>query len=71
MTFSKTLILVGAYNRTYSSEEAVVTDWLGGKDFRIVSGPYCSIRDLEELKSKFNTIVISYDYGRKTYVVKC
>lgn len=34
MTFSKTLILVGAYNRTYSNEEAVAVDWLGGKDFK-------------------------------------
>lgn len=31
MAFSRTLILAGAYNRTYSSEEAVVADWLGGK----------------------------------------
>ena len=70
MTISKTLILVGAYNRTYSSEEAVVTDWLGGKDFKVLSGPYCSIRDLEELKTKFNRIVISYDFGRQTYTVE-
>lgn len=70
MAFSKTLILAGAYNRTYSSEEAVVADWLGGKDFRIVSGPYCSIRDIEELKAKFYRIIISYDLGRQTYTVK-
>lgn len=70
MTFSKTLILVGAYNRTYFNEADLLKDWLGGKDFKVLSGPYCSIRDIEELKTKFNRIVISYDFGRQTYTVK-
>lgn len=70
MTFSKTLILVGAYNRTYLSEAELLKDWLGGKDFKVLSGPYCSIRDIEELIAKFCRIVISYDNGRQTYTVK-
>lgn len=70
MTFSKTLILAGAHGRTYSNETELLKDWQGGKDFKIMSGPYCSIRNIEELKTKFNRIVIIYDFGRQTYTVK-
>lgn len=37
----------GAYGR--STNEA---DWLAGKDFRIVGGPYFSIRDLKAMKDE-------------------
>ncbi len=70
MAFSKTLILVGAYNRMYSNEADLLKDWQDGKDFKVLSGPYCSIRDIEELKTKFYRIIISYDFGRQTYTVK-
>ena len=70
MTFSKTLILVGAYNRMYSNEADLLKDWQDGKDFKVLSGPYCSIRDIEELKTKFYRIIISYDLGRQAYTVK-
>ena len=40
------LYLTGAYGR-----EAIESDWLQGKDFKIVSGPYCSIRDSEAIKA--------------------
>lgn len=46
------LTLVGAYGRTYKSKAAALADWKDGKDFRIVHGPYCSIRDVERLKSQ-------------------
>ena len=39
------LIAVGAYGR-----DATETDWQAGKDFRIQSGPYFSIRDCETIK---------------------
>jgi hypothetical protein len=39
-----TLHIVGAYGR-----EATVKDWSEGKDFKIVGGPYCSIRDLNRM----------------------
>jgi hypothetical protein len=39
------LYLTGAYGR-----EAVESDWDNGKDMKIVSGPYCSIRDCEAIK---------------------
>lgn len=51
MAFSKTLILVGAYNRTYFNEADLLIDWLGGKDFKVLSGPYCPTALLETLKN--------------------
>ena len=39
------LYLTGAYGR-----EATEADWDNGKDFKIVSGPYCSIRDSAAIK---------------------
>lgn len=37
----------GAYGR-----EANKADWKAGKDFRIMSGPYFSIRDYEAMKAE-------------------
>lgn len=41
------LELRGAYGR-----ETNMQDWLDGKDFKITGGPYCSIRDMEEMKKE-------------------
>jgi hypothetical protein len=43
--FDDTLTVVGAYGRAANEQ-----DWLEGKDFKVYSGPYFSIRDLEEIK---------------------
>lgn len=40
------LFLMGAYGR-----EATEKDWIAGLDFKIVSGPYCSIRDCKAIKA--------------------
>ena len=39
------VVLLPAYGRTYETIEAAEKDWDAGKDFRILGGPYCSIRD--------------------------
>ena len=39
------LMAIGAYGR-----DASLADWQAGKDFKIMDGPYFSIRDLEEIK---------------------
>lgn len=41
--------LVPAYGRDYKTEYEVVQDWQAGKDFRTVSGQYCSIRDFPNM----------------------
>ena len=32
-------------------------DWLAGKDFKIVNGPYFSIRDIELLSEQYDSIM--------------
>ena len=53
----KTLELVGAYGRNYTSLKGFKEDWNDGKDFKIKNGPYLSNRDLEQLR----------DYGTVYY----
>ena len=58
------LILVGAYGRTYDTIEAAKVDWESGKDFKILAGPYCSIRDIKKMKEMNHDIVIRILHGR-------
>ena len=48
---SSPVVLMPAYGRQYATKCAAVADWKSGKDFKIVGGPYCSIRDLEALQA--------------------
>jgi hypothetical protein len=51
------LNLRGAYGR-----QAEVKDWFDGKDFMIINGPYCSIRDVPRLKRDGYTHVRLYKF---------
>jgi hypothetical protein len=53
-----TVILKPGYGKSYGSEAECLLDWMAGKDFKMVNGPYCSIRDLEYLKADFETLEI-------------
>jgi len=44
------IILVPAYGRKYSTDEAILADYEAGKDFKIFQGPYCSKRDFQGKK---------------------
>ena len=46
------LALVPAYGRKYTSALAAEADWLAGKDFKILDGPYCSVRDIEAINAR-------------------
>jgi hypothetical protein len=48
---STSVTLIPAYGRKYKNKEAAVVDWKAGKDFKIINGPYCSIRDLKHLSA--------------------
>ncbi len=61
------MTLVSAYGRTYADKESAMRDWYAGKDFRIASGPYCSIRDIDTLASYCVDINIMLADG--TYVL--
>lgn len=47
--FGNTTVVTGAYGRTYDSIDHAMEDWVAQKDFKVVSGPYCSIRDFDIL----------------------
>ena len=49
--FSSSVVLLPAYGRKYKTKHEAIADWKSGKDFKIVDGPYCSIRDLEKLQA--------------------
>ena len=56
----------GAYGRN-----AVESDWKDGKDFKILSGPYFSIRDIKALKADGYTHIqfIDSKYGCNAFIV--
>lgn len=47
---SLVLILHGAYGRSYNTWEDCENDWKDGKDFKIMGGPYCSVRDVDTMR---------------------
>jgi len=49
---SSPFYLIAAYGRRYPTAEAAICAWKEGKDFQIIGGPYCSIRDLEKMKDE-------------------
>lgn len=45
------LHLTGAYGR-----ETSLKDWVSGKDFKIIGGPYCTVRDLQDIWKEFQIV---------------
>lgn len=52
--------LMAAYGRKYLTKSDVLKAWKEGVDFKIVGGPYCSIRDLDIMKNTFDKVYIEY-----------
>lgn len=52
------IYLIPAYGKQYKTKQEVINAWKAGVDFKIVNGPYCSIRDLEKLKRDFDNVSI-------------
>lgn len=59
----QTLMLMGAYGRNYSTRTEASRDWAQGKDFKIVDGPYCSVRDVETMKRMHKHAIIIIAQG--------
>jgi hypothetical protein len=55
---SKPLMIMPAYGRQYKTSEQAKTDWNAGKDFKIVNGPYLSIRDVNYIKDTYSSVWI-------------
>ena len=66
---STILYLLPAYGRNYSSAEELVNDWEEGRDFRILKGPYCSIRDMDALTNGFDYIYGIFGAGDERHRV--
>ena len=63
------ITLKAAYGRKYKTAKAMLADWAGGKDFQIINGPYCSIRDMDLMRSQFDQMQIRYGtFGSFRYV---
>lgn len=58
-----TLQLMGAYGRNYATRNEASRDWVQGKDFKIVAGPYTSIRDTDTLKRMHEHAIIIIAQG--------
>ena len=61
------LILVPAYGAKYETAEDAVQAFQTGKDFKILLGPYTSIRDLDTLVEDFGKVYIKW-YWEGLYV---
>ena len=55
---SKPLMIMPAYGREYKTSEEAKADWNAGKDFKIVNGPYLSIRDVNYIKDTYSSVWI-------------
>lgn len=53
------IVLLPAYGRQYESLDTAEQDWIDGKDFKILKGPYCSIRDTEAFKAMGHAVIIT------------
>jgi len=53
---SKALMIMPAYGREYKTSEEAKADWNAGKDFKVVCGPYLSIRNIEHLKATYSSV---------------
>lgn len=53
------MILIPAYGRRYKDIQDAIQAWESGVDFRIFGGPYCSIRDLDNMKKDFSIIELA------------
>ena len=55
-----TIVLMPAYGRVYDSEHKILKDWNAGKAFKILGGPYCSIRDFDSLTADFDRVILHW-----------
>jgi hypothetical protein len=56
----QSLFVVPAFGKVYKTQNQAVKDWHAGKDFKVVNGSYCSIRD---------SVAIKRDMGLKYVVI--
>jgi hypothetical protein len=55
------LELIPAYGRVYLTKEDAVKDWMAGRDFKVINGPYCSVRDATNLRLDCSSVWILWE----------
>ena len=50
------LMIMPAYGRQYKTSQEAKADWDAGKDFKVVCGPYLSIRNIDHLKDTYTSV---------------
>lgn len=53
---SNQLMIMPAYGRQYKTVLEAKADWDAGKDFKVVNGPYLSVRDIYYLKNTYTSV---------------
>jgi hypothetical protein len=53
---ANSLTIMPAYGRQYKTSQEAKADWNAGKDFKIVNGPYLSIRDIDYIKDNYTSV---------------
>lgn len=69
MIITEQLIVIPAYGREYATQQACITAYESGANFKIASGPYFSIRDESKMKENgVKTILFMHPrYGTMQY----
>lgn len=52
------VVLIPAYGRKYDTAQDMMNAWHNGFDFKILRGPYCSVRDVEKLSSDYDKLIL-------------
>jgi hypothetical protein len=68
MLKTNTLNILPAYRGPYATRTEAAKDWAQGKDFKIVCGPYCSVRDVGELSRRYTHLAINIANGQPLIV---
>jgi hypothetical protein len=68
------ITLLAAYGARYNSQAELLKAWKDGKDFQIILepgilGPYCSIRDVDNMRDEFGIIKAFLRSGNVTYSI--
>lgn len=68
MSDQQNLAVVPAYGIDYIDSSVMMKAWEAGKDFKIIGGPYISIRDTETLKDQGYTGVV-FVFGNMKFCI--
>lgn len=54
------ITLIPAYGRKYKTKGDLLDDWYAGKDFKVLCGPYTSIKDYWALSKQYGIVLLQH-----------